>query len=56
MGHVHRRVVLFLATFEAIAFVLTFGQVAANLSNVWDLLAYSPGFASGTIVGITIEE
>ena len=55
MGRVHRGVVFLLATFEAFAFALTFGQVASDLNNVWNLLAYSLGFASGTIVGMMIE-
>lgn len=45
-----------LAFVEALTFALTFGQVAANLGNLWNLGAYSLGFAAGTWVGMLIEE
>jgi uncharacterized protein YebE (UPF0316 family) len=56
MGRGPKIIVFFLALFEAVAFAVTFGQVAANLSNIWNLGAYSLGFAAGTWVGTLIEE
>jgi uncharacterized protein YebE (UPF0316 family) len=45
-----------LAFIEALAFALTFGQVAQNLENLWNLGAYCLGFSAGTWVGMLIEE
>lgn len=56
MGRSNPIIVAMLAFLEALAFALTFGQVAANLSNIWNLTAYSLGFAVGTWVGTLIEE
>jgi len=55
MGRVNRAITFGMAFFEALAFALTIGQVAANLDNVWNLMAYSLGYAAGTIVGMWIE-
>lgn len=56
MGRANKLWVAVIAFLEALTFVLTFGQVAQDLSNVWNLGAYSLGFAAGTVVGIWIEE
>jgi uncharacterized protein YebE (UPF0316 family) len=40
----------------ALAFALTFGQVAANLGNLWNLGAYCFGFGCGTVAGMWVEE
>src|SRR3989338_5249833 len=56
MGRSSRLLVMALAFIEALAFALTFGQVAQNLGNVWNLMAYCLGFAAGTLVGMWIEE
>ena len=56
MGRASPIFVAVLAFIEALSFALTFGQVAANLSNVWNLGAYSLGYAAGTWVGTLIEE
>lgn len=42
--------------FEVLVYVLAIGQVVNNLSNVWNLLGYSSGFAVGTLVGMWLEE
>jgi uncharacterized protein YebE (UPF0316 family) len=56
MGRANTMVVLVLASIEALAFALTFGQVAANLGNIWNLSAYCLGFACGTVTGMWVEE
>jgi uncharacterized protein YebE (UPF0316 family) len=56
MGRSSKVLVAFLASIEALAFAVTFGQVAQNLSNIWNLGAYCLGFAAGTWVGVLIEE
>ena len=42
--------------FEVIIWLLAIGQIMQNLSNVMCYLAYGLGFASGTYVGLFIEE
>lgn len=40
----------------ALVYVIAIGKVVANLSNVWNILAYCAGFAAGTLVGMTLEQ
>ena len=42
--------------FEVMVYAIAIGQVVSNLSNVWNLLGYSLGFAVGTLVGMWLEE
>jgi uncharacterized protein YebE (UPF0316 family) len=42
--------------FEVIIWLLAIGQVMNNLTNFVAYLAYGAGFASGTFIGILIEE
>ncbi len=56
MGRTKKLLVVVIAFIEALAFAITFGQVAQDLSNLWNLGAYCLGFASGTWVGMLIEE
>jgi len=42
--------------FEVIIWLVAIGQVMNNLTNVVCYLAYGAGFATGTIVGMAIEE
>ena len=56
MGRAKKSLVALIALFESLAFVLTFGQVAQDLNNIWNLSGYCLGFAAGTIVGIWLEE
>ncbi len=56
MGRTNNLLVAVLAFIESLMFALTFGQVAANIGNLWNLGAYSLGFAGGTWVGMLIEE
>ncbi len=56
MGRSKKLLVAFIAFFEALSFALTFGMVARDLTNIWNLGAYSLGFSAGTWVGMLIEE
>lgn len=56
MGRGQKLLIFTLSLIEAVAFAVTFGQVATNLSNLWNLAAYSLGFATGTWMGTLIEE
>jgi len=56
MGRASKLVVFILAAFEALTFALTFGVVAQDLTNIPFLVSYSLGFATGTYVGLFIEE
>src|SRR5574341_444558 len=56
MGRASSVLVMSLAFIEALAFALTFGQVAQNLGNIWNLMAYCLGYAAGTLVGMWIED
>jgi uncharacterized protein YebE (UPF0316 family) len=52
-----RRLFAWVAGFiEALLFVTAFGGVLANLGHPWNLLAYAAGFASGSVLGIVIEQ
>ncbi|MFA5348505.1 MAG: DUF2179 domain-containing protein [Methanoregula sp.] len=42
--------------FEVIIWLLAIGQVMNNLTNVVAYIAYGAGFASGTFIGMLIEE
>ncbi len=41
---------------EVTIFVVAISQVIRNVDNVWNVLGYAGGFATGTMVGMTIEE
>ncbi len=41
---------------EVLLYVVAIGGVVNNLSNVWNVLAYSFGFVAGTLVGMWIDE
>jgi len=56
MSRVHRAITFGMAFFEALAFALTISLVVAHLDNVWNLMAYSLGYAIGTIIGMWIEQ
>lgn len=40
---------------EVTIWVVAISQVMSNLNNVWNVLAYSGGFAAGTFVGMHLE-
>ncbi|NIN69259.1 MAG: DUF2179 domain-containing protein [Anaerolineae bacterium] len=41
--------------FEVTIFLVAISQVVTNIGNWWNVVAYAGGFATGTIVGMTIE-
>ena len=42
--------------FEVIIFLVAISPVVTNIGNWWNVVAYAGGFASGTILGMTIEK
>jgi uncharacterized protein YebE (UPF0316 family) len=46
----------FIGFFEVIIWLLAIGQVMNNLTNIVAYIAYGAGFASGTFIGMVIEE
>ncbi|MEX2511352.1 MAG: DUF2179 domain-containing protein [Cyclobacteriaceae bacterium] len=45
-----------LGFFEALVWLLAIGQIIQNMNNPLSYLAYAGGFATGTFVGMVIEE
>ncbi len=45
-----------LAVIETLIFAIALGSVVSNLTNVWNLGAYSVGFAVGGYLGMTLEQ
>ncbi|HET8808728.1 MAG TPA: DUF2179 domain-containing protein [Flavobacteriaceae bacterium] len=45
-----------LGFFEALIWLLAIGQIFNNIDNAWSYFAYAAGFASGTFIGMHIEE
>ncbi len=41
---------------QAMVFVIAVQRAIANLSNWWNLLGYAGGYATGTVVGMWLEE
>ena len=41
---------------STLVYVVAIGKVVANLSNVWNILAYCGGFAVGRLVGMAWEQ
>ncbi len=46
----------FIGFVEITIFIVALGTVVTNLDNLWNILAYSGGFAGGTLLGSYIEE
>jgi uncharacterized protein YebE (UPF0316 family) len=42
--------------FQSLIWVIAISGVLTNLTNVWNIVAYAAGFATGNVVGMTIEE
>lgn len=42
--------------FQSLIWVLAVSSALANIGNLWTLLAYAGGFATGSVVGMWIEE
>ncbi len=51
-----RKIVPLLGFFEVLIWIIVVGQVMKNLNNIACYLAYAGGFASGTYIGLFIEE
>lgn len=45
-----------LGFFESLIWLLAIGQIFSNIDNVWSYFAYAGGYATGTFVGMYIEE
>jgi len=41
---------------SALVYVVAIGKVVTDLDNVWNILAYSGGFAVGTLIGMAWEQ
>jgi uncharacterized protein YebE (UPF0316 family) len=41
--------------FQALIFILVIGNVIEHLGSVWHVVGYAAGFATGTLVGVAIE-
>lgn len=51
-----RKAIVWLLGFvETALWVLVISQVLANLNNLWNMLAYAAGFATGNVVGMMVE-
>lgn len=50
-----KAIVWLLGFIETALWVLVISQVLANLNNLWNMLAYAAGFATGNVVGMMIE-
>jgi uncharacterized protein YebE (UPF0316 family) len=44
-----------LGFFQALIFILVVGNVLQHLGSIWHVLGYAAGFATGTLVGVQIE-
>lgn len=51
----NRNIAPILGFFEAFIWLLAIGQIINDVDNVWAYLAYASGFATGTFVGMYIE-
>ena len=41
---------------ESVLFVLIIGSVLSNMDNIFNVIAYAAGFATGNVIGMTIEK
>lgn len=51
-----RKIAPLLGFFESLIWLVAMGQIISNVDNMWSYLAYASGFATGTWVGMFIEE
>jgi uncharacterized protein YebE (UPF0316 family) len=56
IGRGHRSLAPFLGFFEVLIWLMAIRQIMMNLANPFYYVAYAGGFASGTFVGMYIEE
>ena len=45
-----------LGFFQSIIWVIAISSVLSNLNNLWTIIGYGAGFATGNVVGMMIEE
>lgn len=50
-----RKMAALLGFVEVTIWVVAISQVFANLNSIWNILAYSGGFAAGTLTGMWLE-
>jgi uncharacterized protein YebE (UPF0316 family) len=50
-----KSLVWILGFFQAGISVIAIGSVVANMDNVWNLIGYAAGFATGNVVGMFVE-
>ena len=56
IGRGRRKIAPLLGFVEVTIWVVAISQVISNLDNIFNILAYSGGFAAGTLVGMWIED
>jgi uncharacterized protein YebE (UPF0316 family) len=56
IGRGHRFIAPFLGFFEVLIWLLAIRQIMLNLTNPFYYVAYAAGFATGTFVGIYLDE
>jgi uncharacterized protein YebE (UPF0316 family) len=54
--HGNRGLSWILGFIESVIFVVIIGQVLTNLSNPLNIIGYAAGFATGNVLGMTIEK
>jgi uncharacterized protein YebE (UPF0316 family) len=50
-----KRLAWIFAFFQASVYIFAIARVLTDLSNVWNLVGYAGGYATGLVVGMTIE-
>jgi uncharacterized protein YebE (UPF0316 family) len=51
-----RPITWILGFFQSAIWVIAITSVLANVNNIWNLIGYAAGFATGNVVGMMIEE
>ncbi len=51
-----RALAWFLGFFQSALWVVAITSVLSNLDNLWNLIGYAAGFATGNVLGMAIEE
>ena len=51
-----RTIAWILGFLESVLFVIIIGSVLTNLGNILNIIAYAAGFATGNVVGMSIEK
>lgn len=56
IGRGRKYIAAMIGFFEVLIWLLAVAQVMRNLTNAMTYIAYGAGFATGTIIGVTLEE